>query len=114
MPVFYYVSAEPADATREAVLAFTHGDRYKPIAGYKTMIHHYHMNFGNRLMAAGSADAEIVDLHALKDIGLNIISPVDNVGTGGGAGNRKPEEVLLQHQASKWTARSGTPTRIFS
>jgi hypothetical protein len=98
MPVFYYVSAEPADATREAVLAFTHGDRYKPIAGYKTMIHHYHMNFGNRLMAAGSADAEIVDLHALKDIGLNIISPVDNVGTGGGAGNRKPEEVLLQHQ----------------
>ena len=42
-------------------------------------------------MAAGSADAEIVDLHALKDIGINIVSPVDNVGTGGGAGNRKPE-----------------------
>ncbi len=98
MPVFFYVSAEPADATRDAVLAFTHGDRYKPIAGYKTMIHHYHMNFGLRLMAAGSADAEIVDLHALKDIGLNIVSPVDNVGTGGGAGNRKPEDVLLQHQ----------------
>ena len=81
------------------MLAFTHGDRYKPIAGYKTMVHHYHMNFGNRLMAAGSADAEIVDLHALKDIGLNIVSPVDNVGVGGGAGNnRNPNDVLLQRQ----------------
>jgi hypothetical protein len=98
MPVFFYVSAEPSEPTREAVLAYTHGDRYKPIPGYKTMVHHYHMNFGNRLMAAGSADAEIVDLHALKDIGLNIVSPVDNVGTGGGAGNRKSEDVLTQHQ----------------
>jgi hypothetical protein len=98
MPVFYYVSADGAEQTRDAVLAFTHGDRYKPIAGYKTMIHHYHMNFGTRLMNAQSADAEIVDLHALKDIGLNIVSPVDNVGVGGGAGNRRPEDVLVQHQ----------------
>jgi hypothetical protein len=98
MPVFFYVSAEPAEPTREAVLAFTHGDHYKPIAGYKTMVHHYHMNFGLRLMAAGSADAEIVDLHALKALGINIVSPVDNVGTGGGAGNRNPNDVLIQHQ----------------
>ncbi len=106
MPVFYYVSADPAEQTREAVLAFTHGDRYKPIAGYKTMIHHYHMSFGNRLMAAGSADAEIVDLHALKDIGLNIVSPVDNVGTGGGAGNRNSNDVLLQRQYEVAGAKS--------
>ena len=98
MPVFFYASAESSEPTREAVLAYTHGDRYKAIPGYKTMIHHYHMNFGNRLMAAGSADAEIVDLHALKDIGLNIVSPVDNVGMGGGAGNRRPDDVLTQHQ----------------
>jgi len=98
MPVFYYVSTEPGDATRDAVLAFTHGDRYKPIPGYKTMIHHYHMNFGARLMAAGSADAEIVDLPAIKAVGINIVSPVDNVGVGGGAGQRKPEDVLTQHE----------------
>ena len=47
MPVFFYVSADAAEPTRDAVLAFTHGDRYKPIPGYKTMVHHYHMNFGN-------------------------------------------------------------------
>jgi hypothetical protein len=98
MPVFFYVSAEPAEATRDAVLAFTHGDRYKPIPGYKTMIHHYHMNFGQRLMAARSADAEIVDLAAIKAVGINIVSPVDNVGTGGGAGQRMPQDVLTQHE----------------
>jgi hypothetical protein len=98
MPVFYYVSIAPADQTREAVLALTHGDRYKPIPGYTTMIHHYHMNFGLRLMAAGSADAEIVDLPAIKAVGINIVSPVDNVGVGGGAGQRKPEDVLTQHE----------------
>jgi len=98
MPIFYYVSTEPAEATREAVLAFTHGDRYKPIPGYKTMIHHYHMNFGLRLMTAGSADAEIVDLAAIKAVGINIVSPVDSVGVGGGAGQRKPEDVLAQRE----------------
>jgi hypothetical protein len=98
MPVFFYASAEGAEPTRDAVLAFTHGDHYKPIAGYKTMVHHYHMSFGQRLMAAGSADAEIVDLYALRALGINIVSPVDNVGTGGGAGNRKPEDVLTQHE----------------
>ncbi|HEY3091694.1 MAG TPA: hypothetical protein VGJ52_01300 [Vicinamibacterales bacterium] len=98
MPVFYYVSAEPAEATRDAVLAFTHGDRYKPIPGYKTMIHHYHMSFGQRLMAARSADAEIVDLHAIRATGINIVSPVDNVGLGGGAGQRMPQDVLTQRE----------------
>ena len=98
MPVFYYVSAEPAEATRDAVLAFTHGDRYKPIPGYKTMIHHYHMSFGQRLMAARSADAEIVDLAAIKAVGINIVSPVDNVGLGGGAGQRMPQDVLTQRE----------------
>ena len=98
MPVFYYVSAEPSEPTRDAVLAFTHGDRYKPIPGYKTMIHHYHMSFGQRLMAARSADAEIVDLAAIKAVGINIVSPVDNVGVGGGAGQRMPETVLTQRE----------------
>src|SRR5262249_47265198 len=88
MPVFYYASAEPAEATRDAVLAFTHGDRYKPVAGYKTLVHHYHMRLGLRLMAAGSADADIVDFAALRAVGIDIVSPVENVGLGGGAANR--------------------------
>ena len=73
MPVFYYVSAEPADAAREAVLAFTHGDRFKSIPGYQVMNHHYHMALGARLRTAGSADAEIEDLAAIRALGINIV-----------------------------------------
>ena len=98
MPVFYYVSVEPAEQTRDGVLAFTHRDHYKPLAGYQVMSHHYHMNLGLRLMQAGSADAEIVDLQAVRALGINIVSPVDNVGMGGGARNRAAADVLKQRQ----------------
>src|SRR4029077_20283653 len=96
MSAFFYASADNAEQTRESVLAFTHGDHYKPVAGYKTMVRHYHMSFAQRLMAAGSADAEIVDLYALKALGIDIVSPIDNVGTMGG--NRPPLDVLKMHQ----------------
>jgi hypothetical protein len=86
MPVFFYASAEPAHATLDPVLALTHGDRYKPLPGYQVMNHHYHMDLGQRLLRAGSLDAEIPDLQALKALGLNIVSQIDSVGTGGGRG----------------------------
>jgi hypothetical protein len=98
MPVFFYVSAEPAEATREAVLAFTHGDHYKPLPGYQVMSHHYHMGLGQRLTAANNADAEIVDLAALKALGLNIVSPIDNVGNGPGSGGRPAADTLKMHK----------------
>ena len=86
MPVYLYPNAEPAQATLDAVLAFTHGDRYKPLPGYQVMNHHYHMDLGQRLMRAGSLDADIPDLDALRALGLNIVSQIDSVGTGGGGG----------------------------
>ena len=49
MTVFLYPTAQPSAATYEAAMAFTHGDRYKPIAGYQVMNHHYHMDLGQRL-----------------------------------------------------------------
>jgi hypothetical protein len=33
MPVYFYASTESAEATIDPVLAFTHGDRYKPLPG---------------------------------------------------------------------------------
>ena len=90
MPVFFYASAEPAEQTREAVLAFTHNDRYKTLPGYKVMGGHYHIDFGPRLFDAGDAEEEIEDLGALKAIGINIITLADRVGTVGGQGPRGP------------------------
>jgi len=95
MPVFFYASAEPAQATLDPVLALTHGDRYKPLAGYQVMNHHYHMDLGQRLLRAGSLDAEIPDLQALKALGLNIVSQIDSVGTGGGGRGGGPDVLAI-------------------
>ncbi len=82
MTVFLYPSAEGGEATFERALGFTHGDRYKPLPGYQVMNHHYHMDLGRRLGDAGSLDADIPDLVALKALGINIVSQVDSVGLG--------------------------------
>ncbi len=83
MTVFLYPSADGGEATFERALTFTHGDRYKPLPGYQVMNHHYHMDLGRRLGDAGSLDADIPDLVALKALGINIVSQVDSVGLGG-------------------------------
>jgi hypothetical protein len=83
MTMYVYPSTGNASAAYDGALAFTHGDRYKPVAGYQVMNHHYHMDLGQRLIQAGSLDAEIPDLVALKALGINIVSQIDSV-TGGG------------------------------
>ena len=83
MTAFLYPSADTAEATFERASAFTHGDRYKPLPGYQVMNHHYHMDLGRRLGDAGSLDADIPDLVALKALGINIVSQIDSVGLGG-------------------------------
>jgi hypothetical protein len=91
MPVYFYVSADTTEASLAAILAFTHGDRYAPLAGYQVMNHHYHMDLGQRLLQAGSLDAEIPDLEALKALGFNIVSQIDSVGTEGGGPSRRDQ-----------------------
>ena len=73
MGAYFYVAPLEADATRQAVLAFTHDDTYKPIAGYKTMINHLHLGLTARLRTAGSLDGEAGDMVAIKALGVNIV-----------------------------------------
>ena len=77
MGVYFYVSAGDADAARRSVLAFTHGDTFKPVTGYKTMVNHFHLRFTDRVRASGSFDTPIQDLAAMKALGLNIIGLSD-------------------------------------
>lgn len=77
MAVYFYPSLEPAEATRQAVLAFTNGDTFKPLPGYKTFVNHLHLRFTERLRAAGSLDVQIPDLMALKALGVNIVGLSD-------------------------------------
>jgi hypothetical protein len=94
MPVYLYVSAEPALATAESALAFTRQDRYKPLPGYQVMATHFHTSFVERLRGMGGLDAKLPDLMAIKATGINIFAPIDGGapqpfatgGPGGGAG----------------------------
>jgi len=77
MGVYFYVSPDSAQSTRQSVLAFTHDDTFKPVAGYKTMVNHFHLRFTDRVKASGSFDTPIQDLAAMKSLGLNIVGLSD-------------------------------------
>ena len=77
MAVYFYPNAGNADSTRDAVLAFTHNDRFKAVAGYKTMVNHFHLRFTDRVRNSGSFDTPIQDVAAMKALGLNIVGLSD-------------------------------------
>jgi hypothetical protein len=77
MAVYFYASPDSTASTRQAVLAFTHNDAFKPIEGYKTMVNHFHLRFTDRVRASGSFDTPIQDIAAMKALGLNVVGLSD-------------------------------------
>ena len=77
MAVYFLASPDSAEATREAVMAYTHGDVFKPVAGYKTMVNHFHLRFTERLRASGSLDNTFEDLMVMRAAGINIVGLSD-------------------------------------
>src|SRR5438309_11786522 len=77
MGVYFYVSPDAGETARQAVLAFTHNDTFKPVAGYKTFVNHFHLRFTERVRASGSFDTPMQDLVAMKAVGLNIVGVSD-------------------------------------
>lgn len=77
MGVYFYVSPETGEPARQAALAFTHGDTFKPVESYKTFVNHFHLDFTGRQRASGSFDTSFQDLVAMKSLGLNIIGLSD-------------------------------------
>jgi len=76
MGVYFLVSPDGRDATRQQVMAFTHGDAFKPVAGYKTFVNHFHLDFTGRQRLA-NFDQPFQDLMAMRALGLNIIGLSD-------------------------------------
>ena len=77
MATYFLLSPENANATREAVMAYTHGDVFKPVPGYKTMVNHFHLRFTERLRASGSLDNTFEDLMVMRSTGINIVGLSD-------------------------------------
>ena len=72
MASYFYLSPDDARATQEAVLAFTHGDSYKPLPGYQVAISHFHTHFAEELADAGSLDVQPPWIPAFRAVGVNI------------------------------------------
>jgi hypothetical protein len=76
MSTYFYVSPDAGEPTRQAALAFTHNDIFKPVAGYKTFVNHFHLRVVDR-MRVGGFDTPLQDVMAMKSIGLNVIGLSD-------------------------------------
>jgi hypothetical protein len=72
MPVYFYLSPEDGRATQEAVMAFTHDDRYKSMPGYQVLVSHFHMHFNEALTDAGTMDMQPSWLQVFRGLGINL------------------------------------------
>jgi len=73
MAAYFYLSGGDAAATRTAVLAYTHGDRFAPIPGYQVMATHFHTAFAKELADAGSLDVQPPWIPTIRALGVNIV-----------------------------------------
>ncbi len=77
MAAYFYVNPEAATRTQEAVLAFTNGDRFRPLAGYQTMMTHIHSPFSMEMQDAGTLDEQPPWIPAVKARGIDIVMMSD-------------------------------------
>lgn len=82
MAVYYYLGSRDAEATLEEVLAYTHGDRYKPLDGYQVAVSHFHTHFAEQLVDMGSLDERPPWISAFRGLGINIAMMSDFHGDG--------------------------------
>ncbi len=82
MSAYFYLSPGDAAECREAVMAYTHGDRYKPLPSFKTMVTHFHFAFAQELIESGSFDLTPPWISMFRDLGINIAHIFDFHGDG--------------------------------
>jgi hypothetical protein len=77
MAVYFYLDSGDAEATQQAVMAFTHDDVYKPLPGYQVMVSHFHFHFNEELTDAGTLDHQPQWIPTFKALGINIAALCD-------------------------------------
>ncbi len=103
MPVYFYLSPADPPKTRESVLAYTRGDRYKPLPGYKTMVTHFHTAFAQELTESGSLDTLPPWISPMRALGINIVYNCDFHGDGHpeDSGNPRLKELETYYEACR-------------
>jgi hypothetical protein len=82
MAAYYLLSAENGERTQQAVMAYTHDDRFKAVPGYQVAVSHFHTHFNELLADAGSLDVQPGWLPVFKALGINIAMMSDFHGDG--------------------------------
>ena len=77
MALYYYLSAEDAEATQREVLAFTHGDHFKAMPGYQVEVGHFHTHFNEQLSDAGTLDLLPTWVPVFRNLGVNVVMMSD-------------------------------------
>jgi hypothetical protein len=77
MALYYYLSAGDAAETQRNVLAYTHGDQFKPMPGYKVEVGHFHTHFNEQLSDAGTLDLQPTWVPVFRSLGINILMMSD-------------------------------------
>ena len=77
MAVYFYLDSGNAQATQQAVAAFTHDDVYKPMPGYQVMVSHFHFHMNEALTDAGTIDYEQSWIPTFRSLGINIAALCD-------------------------------------
>ncbi|CAN5900346.1 hypothetical protein BH24BAC1_BH24BAC1_14530 [soil metagenome] len=101
MPLFLYVSPAAGEQALEGALAFTNGDRFKPLPGHQVMGSHYHVGLVQRLKELGGFDHRLNDIETMKAIGVSIYGVIDGVR---GPARMDTGEAFLAAQAEYYEA----------
>jgi hypothetical protein len=73
MPVYYYLSATGSHETQAAITAYTHDDTYKPVAGFKTVTGHFHLELNEMVRDRGTSDFQPTWVPVFRGMGINIV-----------------------------------------
>lgn len=73
MVVYYYLSPKSDRATAEAVLAYTHDDKFKPVPGFKVLTGHFHLDLNEQLRDRNDMDYQISSMAVFRALGVNIL-----------------------------------------
>jgi hypothetical protein len=77
MAAYYYLSAAGSHQTQQQVMAYTHGDTYKPVPGFKTVTGHFHLDFNEMIRDRGTSDFMPTWVPVFRGLGINIVYLAD-------------------------------------
>ncbi len=82
MALYFYLSPSNGRSAQQAVLAFTHGDRFKPLPGYQVAVSHFHTATTEQALDYGTLDFQAPWIPLFRALGINIAMMSDFHGDG--------------------------------